>query len=748
MRPRLHRYVAGRGWAPVSLSCLSVAVVSLTGVILIGGPIGSAFPSGVAVGIGGMLAIIGIATLLRTPSHGRCRTATTTLLGTLPLAGFAGLLYASPSLAHLTTHTSELGWVLAATLPLTQALAHRRASGKELSIDGTYGGCVGIACAVLLNLAIAGESFGLPWALAGWTTGAALVSGLMQVTPRPATRLPFGIGLRAVPTAAAWIMAIIVAAPATPRHELATSAGAQALALLVSGWLALTVYVLWQSERLSSEQDSWQRFRLTMRSVAPTIAVLALLLVGAFQAASYSAATADDLGHFWYSADALINGSDYPVWGDWMSLPVLPLLLIASFAAFGHTYPAALAPMFLANLLLPWLLFRASRSVGASHTLAFSVAVLATVLPPIQIDSLGSAEPDPVFIALLAATAWAFACVLRDSRPHLTIPALGFLAAALALTRPEGLLYGGLVLLATLAAKRSWLAITATLGTGVLLMPLAIYSLRTTGRPWPTMGQEFSLENLVNHAGLVGGVTWPKVARVVLLDDLRFPVLIAAILALSAWGSVCLVRRSAAFAALPVAVVINVLVTLGISASTVRPEEPHEFVRHIAYPTPVVATLAAAGASALAARAARSNSRFRRLAVGVGVAAATYLTAGSLYVLATPEEFHHGNRSGSLLADNIYVNAPELWQNPLPLPCPPCLPEGEWSFDAFRRDLFAWYEPFDNHSNSAGAAYQTLTGTAAAAGLVALLTAAPARLSGSKQRPPSSVRQRPRKQSA
>ena len=404
--------------------------------------------------------------------------------------------------------------------------------------------------------------------------------------------------------------------------------------------------------------------------------------------------------------------------------------------------------MFLANLLLPWLLFRASRSVGASHTLAFSVAVLATVLPPIQIDSLGSAEPDPVFIALLAATAWAFACVLRDSRPHLTIPALGFLAAALALTRPEGLLYGGLVLLATLAAKRSWLAITATLGTGVLLMPLAIYSLRTTGRPWPTMGQEFSLENLVNHAGLVGGVTWPKVARVVLLDDLRFPVLIAAILALSAWGSVCLVRRSAAFAALPVAVVINVLVTLGISASTVRPEEPHEFVRHIAYPTPVVATLAAAGASALAARAARSNSRFRRLAVGVGVAAATYLTAGSLYVLATPEEFHHGNRSGSLLADNIYVNAPELWQNPLPLPCPPCLPEGEWSFDAFRRDLFAWYEPFDNHSNSAGAAYQTLTGTAAAAGLVALLTAAPARLSGSKQRPPSSVRQRPRKQSA
>ena len=592
------------------------------------------------------------------------------------------------------------------------------------------------------------EAFGPLWALAGWVTGAALVSGLMRVTPRPAARLPFGIGLRTVPAAAAWIMAAIVAAPAAPRHQLATSAGAQALALLVSGFVALTMFVLWQSERLPPGEGAWQRFRQAMRTAAPTISVLALLLVGAFQAASYSAATADDLGHFWYSADALVNGGDYPVWGDWMSLPALPLLLIASFAAFGHTYPAALAPMFLANLLLPWLLFRAGRSIGAGQVPAFSVAVLATVLPPIQIDSLGSAEPDPIFIALLAATTWALACALRDARPHRSVLALGFLAAALALTRPEGLLYGGLVLIAMLVAKRSRLAVAATLGAGALLLPFAIYSLRTTGRPWPTMRQEFTLDNLLNHAGLVGEVTWPKVARVVLLNDLRFPVLISAILALSALGSVYLMRRSPAFAALPAAVAINVLVALGISASTVRPQEPHEFMRHIAYPTPVVATLAVAGLSALSARLAQRGPRPRWAATSIGVAAATYLTAGSLYVLATPEEFHHGNRSGSLLADNIYVNAPELWRNPLPLPCPPCLPDGEWSFDAFRRDLFAWYEPFDNHSNSAGASYQTLTGAAAAAGLAALLTAAPARRSGFLQRPRSSIRERPRRHTA
>ncbi len=725
MRHEPHRYLRRSRWLVASLSGFSTAVVGFSGIVLVGGPVVSAFPSGAALVTGGLLAVVGVAAWRRTPSRHQLGFAATTLLGTLPLAGLAALLYASPPFAHLATQTSALGWVLAPALLLVQALAYRRASGNDVGVDVAFGGCAGIACAALLHVAVAGDSFGLRWALPGWIAGAALVSGFMRAAPSPAIRLAFGTGLRTLPAAAAWIMAVIVAAPAAPRHELATSAGAQALGLLVTGWIVLTMFVLWRSEILPVENSIWQRFRLTMGDIAPKVSTLALLLVGAFQAASYSAATADDLGHFWYSADALSNHGEYPVWGDWMSLPALPLLLIAAFAAFGHTYPAALAPMFVANLLLPWLLYRAARAVRASPTVAFGLAVLTTVLPPLQIDSLGSAEPDPIFIALLATTIWAFAHVLSTPKPGWSMLALGVAAATLALTRPEGLLYGGLVLLATLVAKRSRWAVTTTLVAGVLLVPFAIYSLVRIGRPWPTMSQEFSMENLIEHASLVGGITWPKVARVVLLNDLRFPLLIATIVALFALGSVYLSRRSLAFVALPAAVIINVVATLGISASTVRPQEPHEFVRHIAYPAPVVATLAAAGVSALAVGTARRGARLRWLASGLGVAAAAYLTAGSLYVLATPEEFYHGNRSGSLLADNIYVNAPELWRHPLPLPCPPCLPNGQWNFDAFRRDLFAWYKPFDSHSNSSGAAYQTLTGAAAAAGFAALIAASP-----------------------
>ena len=696
-----------------------------TGVVLVGGPIGPVPPRTEALSAGAVLAAAGTAAAWRTPSERRLRFAAASLLGTAPFLAFAAVMYASPGLAHLTTQTSALGWVLLPTLLLVPAIAYRTAATGEAGVDVAFGGAIGVACAALLHVAVADDSFGWQWTVPGWICGAALMRGLMRLPPHPALRLQPGLGWRALPTAAAWIMAVIASFPAAPRHELATSAAAQTLAAVLAGGCLLTTLILWRSERLSIEYGLWRSFRQTMRRFAPAITVGALLLIGGLQAASYSAATIDDLGHFWYSADALSTHGEYPVWGDWMSLPGLPLLLIVAFTVFGHTYAAALAPMFLANLLLPWLLFRAALAVGATRAVAFAVAVLTTVLPPLQIDSLGSAEPDPIFIALLAAGVWAFAHVLRTRNPRQSLLLLGCIAAALALTRPEGLLYGGLTLLAALIATRSRWAVAASLGAGVLLSPLAVYSLLKTGRPWPTMSQEFTFANLVEHAGLVGGVTWPKIARVVLLNDLRFAVLIATILALFTLGSVHLARRRPAFAALPAAVVINIVVALGISATTVRPHEPHEFVRHIAYPAPIVAALAAVGISALAARAARRGAGIRMFSHAVGIGAAAYLTVGSLYVLATPEEFHHGNRSGSLFADNIYVNAPELWRHPMPLPCPPCLPSGEWNFSAFRHEFFAWYEPFDNHSGSSGAAYQTLTGGAAAAGFSALLVAAP-----------------------
>ena len=428
----------------------------------------------------------------------------------------------------------------------------------------------------------------------------------------------------------------------------------------------------------------------------------------------------DDLGHFWIAADELAN-LRYPVWGGWLSLPVLPVMQLAAFAVFGHTYSASLAPMFLANTLLPWLIYRAALALGAGRTSAFAVAVLGVVFPPIQVYSLGSAEPNALFIALLAATVWAFAHALNTPRPRQALLVFGGLAAILAATRPEGPLYGGLLLLAMLVAIRSRWAVASCVTFGVLLLPLIVYSLVQLGRPWRAFGAEFALAALVEHAGVIGEITWPKVGRVVLLNDVRFPLLIAAILGLFTIGAVLASRRRWALAVLPTAVILNLVTALSIvddmSIAHIRADIVDEFVRHIAHPTPIVAALAAVGITAIAT-ATTTHRKLHATTWVIGVAAVVYLAAGSLYVLGTPEEYFHGHNSGSLLAAHIYVNAPELWSHPFEIPRP------QWDFVTVRRALFAWYTPFDGHGQTSGAAYQTLTGSVAAMGFGALLCSA------------------------
>ena len=627
---------------------------------------------------------------------------------------------------------SALGWVLAAGLPLVAAVAAYRAGGSSVGVDLAFGGAAGVGGAALWQVAtvdafrpkvqrLAMTSWPINpwWVVSGWVLGAAVVGAGARLPPQPAMRLQLGVAWRVLPFAAAWLMGVITAVPAAPRHELATSAGAQALAVTLAGELLLVVGVLWWSERLPAGRGPWDRFQRATRPIAPRIVTLALFLIGGLQAASYSEVTMDDLGHFWLAADELAN-LRYPVWGGWLSLPGLPVAQLASFAVFGHTYHASLAPMFLANTLLPWLIYRAALALGAGRASAFAVAVLGVIFPPIQVYSLGSAEANPLFIALLAAAVWAFAHAFNTPHPRQSLLVFGGLAAVLTATRPEGPLYGGLLLVAVLVAIRSRWAVASSVAFGILLLPLVAYSLVQLGRPWRSFGAEFAYAALVEHAGVIGDVTWPKIARVVLLNDVRFPLLIATILALFMIGAVRASRRRWALAVLPAAVILNVVIALSIvddmRIAHIRADLVDEFVRHIALPTPIVAALAAVGTTAIATLTAR-HRKVHAITWAVGVATAVYLAAGSLYVLGTPEEYFHGHNSGSLLAAHIYVNAPELWTHPFEIPQP------GWDFVTVRRALFAWYAPFDAHGDTAGTAYQTLTGAVAAFGFGALLCA-------------------------
>ena len=703
---------------------IGAVVGGVTGALLLhgalqGGP--GLAPEVILTGV--TLAALVVLAAWRVPPPRRRRFAAGHLAALLPLAAVAAVQQLSWELNHSLTQVSELSWVLASTLPLATAAAAHRAGGPAVLVDAAFGGAAGVGAVTLFQVAVVdADALDLLtpwridpwWVLAGWALGAAVASGTSRLPPQPAARLVLGPAWRTLPLAAAWIMAVVVALPAAPRHELATSAGAQALAVTLAAALALAPAVVWWGERAAPNRPR-EGLRLILRRLAPPAATLTLLLIGGLQAASYIAVTMDDLGPFWSTANDLAHGQ-YPVWEDWLSLPGLPVLLLASFSILGYTYPAALAPMFLANVLLPWLIYRAALAAGAGRAAAFAAAVGLVLLPPVQIASLGSAEPDPVFIAWLAGAVWVFAHVLRTSRPRASLLALAGLAAVLAGTRPEGLLYGGLLVLGALVGVRSRWAVGGALAAAALVVPLALFSLVQIGRPWPTHEREPELSNIVEHAGIVGGVTWPEISRDVLLDDVRFPLLIAVLLALAAVGAVAAARRHWAFAALPLAAGVNVVVTLGIDAYAVRPQDPQEFVRHIAYPAPIVAVLTAMGATALGALAMQRSARAHAAARAAGLVLAVYVVAGSLYVLGTPESYHH-DRGGSLLPADIYVTAADLWTHPLELP-----PSG-WDFLGFRRELFDWYRPFDLHSDSAGAAYQTLTGAVAAMGMALLLAA-------------------------
>ena len=702
------------------------------GAVLLGGPIGEASPSATALAGGAVACAISLIAAWRAPLHARRRLVTTYLLPLVPLTGVIVAMYVSDDVGHLVVRTSALGWVLAAGLPLAAAVAAYRAGGYRSGVDLAFGGAAGVGIAALWHVATADSTTPSSgpalaswpidpwWAACGWVLGAVLAGVSTRLPPRPAMRLRLGVAWRSLPLGAAWLMAVITAVPAAPRHELATSAGAQVLALTLASGVLAVAGMLWWSERAPAGLGARDRFHRTLSPLAPRIATLSLFLIGGLQASSYSEVTMDDLGHFWIAADELAN-LRYPVWKGWLSLPSLPLLQLASFSVLGHTYPASLAPMFAANTLLPWLLYRAALALGAGRLSAFAVAVLGVVFPPIQVYSLGSAEPNALFIALLAATVWAFAHVLTTARPRQALVVFGGLAAVLTATRPEGPLYGGLMLLAVLVAIRSRWAVASGATFGVLLLPLVVYSLVQLGRPWRAFGAEYTFPALLEHAGVIGEFTWPRVGRVVLLNDVRFPLLIAAILGLFAIGAVRVSRRRWAFAVLPIAVVTNIVTALSIvddmRIAHIRAEIVDEFIRHISHPTPIVAALAAVGITATSALTA-GRPRLQAMTWVAGVAAAVYLAAGSLYVLGTPEEYFHGHNSGSLLAAHIYVNAPELWSHPFEIPRP------EWDFVTVRRALFAWYEPFDEHGKTAGAAYQTLTGAVAATGFAALLGSA------------------------
>ena len=680
-----------------------------------------------------LLACILVISLLTTAPSTTVTQSMIRMIGfTTPFAGAAIAVAVDPSRSHAWTVLGELGPVLASGTLGAAAIAAPSSRWKPPAMTLTFGGAAGIGTTVIILL-LANTPASHDALAAGWAIGAA--AGLIIMAMPPASR-NHGLGkmpTRILPMMLAWVVALAASVPSRIRHELSSSDGALALTITITILVIVFVVLLWTAEIGSGPDPYRKRVKHRCQKLAPYFLHACLLGIGVLQAMSYSSVAIDDLGRYWSIADSLSNGIGYDIWQAgastaqgvegslWMDLPMLPVLMVGTFALTGHTYASALLPMAIANALLPQLTFMATRALGVGISLAFSTAILLTLMPTFQIYSLGAAEPDPIFAALVMGLAWAYTRALESSsrREWLIV---GLVAALLALTRPEGPLYALVLVLFGVASTRSLRALTAIASLSAVLIPFLIVSIVSVGRPWPQDPQGLGINSLIQNISIAGDHVWEFLARVLLLNDVRFPLFTGALIGAFIIGAWTLTSRRRAFAALPIAVMGNIAITLSISPLALSPDEPQEFLRHVGPAFPIFVVVATYG---LYATTTKLTGRFRRSATitkALGLIAAIYLTVGSLYLLATPEEFHHGNRSGSLLRSDIYVNAYTLWSRPITLPCSPCTSSNQWDFLTFREALFDHYRPYDAHSSSDGAAYQTLTGLLAALGLAAALT--------------------------
>ncbi len=647
-------------------------------------------------------------------------------------SGFAGLLaigaawpiYASDSWNESLANDPFLKGLTLAALLLPAALAGWGRAGRLRSwiggvrLDAAWPvvAILMLAAAGLLDLLVkVAASAGAPAGL--WLLVLPMLAVSLVVFGRATDRGLEGY-IYLLPLLVPVVFAFLTHTDSQLRLLVLTSGGARLLTGLL---LAVAVYAGWL---LRPGTDSLAtRVRGRLARDRGWLLTATLMGIGILQAGSYRVVAMDDLARYWLVADSVTGGAGYPAWAGgggvaqavegafWVDPPVFPLLLAGSFGIAGHWYHSAQIPIVLANVALPGALFLALRTLVSRDDIALAAALLTVLFPPFQVHLLGAAEPDALFVLELVI---AMGLLARAAAGRGGPLALGTVLLLLALTRPEGPVYAAVLAMAAAAFGRSrrWLLPGAMALAGVAAFA-ALVAL-TTDATWPSRGPGFSLANLGENLDYLRHNTWWYYGRVLLLDDLRAPLLLVLTGGLFAVGCWTAARGQWLVAALLAALLANLGLTLAVDPDVLRAAEPAEMFRHLGYGLPVVAAMAAIGAREVLRWKWRANWTGSLLAVIV-----VALIGGEIYVLATPEEMYHWNKSGSLLrGGDIYVEAVELFQNPIALPCRDCA-----DAESFREQLFDNYRPFDMHGDTVGISYSALTGVLSAVALGVALAA-------------------------
>ena len=497
------------------------------------------------------------------------------------------------------------------------------------------------------------------------------------------------------------------------RNRARILCGALVLAALALIWLAQ------QAARRQATQPA-VAWSATLAAACPLVLGASLFVQGLLQATSFVHLTVDDFGRYWTIADTLAAGGGYQVWtasagtaqgggsGYWTDLPVLPLLMLVSFALFGHTLTAAHIPLLLANIALPFVLYALYLRLTGHRLWAFVGTALILFLPFFQVYTLGASEPDPLLVVLVAALVWR---VVVLAQSNAAIPsrklrwhglALGILAAATVLVRPEGIVYAALVPAGLLFHRRSCRALWWALGpASVMVGGFAAALWPAVHRPWPQAPRELELANIPVNLQ-IASKPLEHAARLLYLSEPALLALLAVLLALVMFGSVLLIRAYPALIGLPIALLAHGMLLLLLDPFSLRTADPPEFLRHISYAWPLLLGLILP-----------LFPRLRRIPHALTIAGAVLLVSAFAYLTATPEHIYAKPGRGTLLREDIYL----LWTDLLRISYELPTQLDDTSFFTFRADLFATYRPYDLHGIDYGFDYQLASWLAFSAAL-------------------------------
>ncbi len=453
------------------------------------------------------------------------------------------------------------------------------------------------------------------------------------------------------------------------------------------------------------------------------------------------------VGHYPSTLTDILHVEKGGVSKYFISFPLLPAMLSATFGLVGHNLLGAYLPLIVAGILLPLAVFLAVREATGNHWLAYLFSAFTGSFHLLRNYTIDVGEADGLLMTVAVLAAYFRLRSDRSGSSQMKQTVAGLFAGLASLARPEGALY--MLAMYSCAIRDQWRKRFFWLSVfvwGVVVGVFSIVGLREFGMVWPG-----------NHSGTLHISNFTETLRVVQqsrlfsmyasalgISEYVLTTLIALVLALVLFATVRMFKKDFGLIYMPVAALGNVVMVFFVGPIPAEAAKFHDFFRHISYGFPLLAVAVAYG---IHETVDHLEGHWGVLVRRMIFLALTALIIAQLKLLAGP--VMPGSPSTTpIMTSDVHVMASELLSNPYPLPVMKFrLADGRYIPDAdeymagFPDDLDRYYAASDVRvSGDAVEYYRAATVTFLGFLLIGIFSFLPTYLARTTDRPRTSFR--------